>query len=276
MSDKKLTEIELDALLMGESIREHVGEKFNEEIGVVAANADRLVLPEFSPSIIQRDFDNDLRSRTDDYTVSGNSMTFPKSSEPKPKRKVEMLAVSKQEPVKSVDCCVDCDECNLCDCTEVCKKIEPAKVSWLRRCPSKNAIIALLAAALWFSLSGLSVDVVPSPSPSPAPSPTPSIVVDAPSVLFATDGKTGLTIEQATVIQSQKVQEFCDKNGIDYRRFDIEDDLSTELEHWRKMMKEASEAGVPCMVLITADGKGRIEEIPSTTDEAIKKLGEIK
>ncbi len=100
--------------------------------------------------------------------------------------------------------------------------------------------------------------------------------MDAPSVLFATDGKTGLTVGQATVIQSQKVQEFCDKNGIDYRRFDIEDDLSTELEHWRSMMKEASEAGVPCMVLITADGKGRIEEIPSTTEEAITKIGEIK
>jgi len=234
MSDKKLTEIELDALIMGESFKGFVEEKVSEEIDFVA------------------------------------------SSEPKPKRKVEMLSVSKPEPVKPEECCNDCDECNLCDCTEVCKKIDSASVSWLRRCPSKNVIIALLAAALWFSFAGLDFDVIPSPSPSPSPSPTPSIVVDAPSVLFATDGKTGLTVGQATVIQSQKVQEFCDKNGIDYRRFDIEDNLSTELEHWRKMMKEASEAGVPCMVLITADGKGRIEEIPSTTEDAIRKLGEIK
>lgn len=234
MSDKKLTEIELDALLIGESFKEPAKEKYSEDSFVAAWR------------------------------------------EPKPKRKVEMLSVSKPEPVKPEECCNDCDECNLCDCTEVCKKIEPVKKSWLRSCPSKNVIIAVLAAALWFSYSGLSFDVVTPPGPNPPSPPTPSIVVDAPSVLFATDGKTGLTIGQATVIQSQKVQEFCDKNGIDYRRFDIEDDLSTELEHWRKMMEEASEAGVPCMVLITADGKGRIEEIPSTTDEAIKKLGEIK
>jgi HK97 family phage major capsid protein len=42
-------------------------------------HAGSLVLPEFSPSIIQRDFDNDIWSRTDNYTVTGNRMAFPKS-----------------------------------------------------------------------------------------------------------------------------------------------------------------------------------------------------
>lgn len=37
-----------------------------------------LVLPEFAPTIMERSADNDLWSRTDNYTVSGNSMTFPK------------------------------------------------------------------------------------------------------------------------------------------------------------------------------------------------------
>lgn len=37
-----------------------------------------LVLPEFAPTIMERTADNDLWSRTDNYTVSGNSMTFPK------------------------------------------------------------------------------------------------------------------------------------------------------------------------------------------------------
>jgi len=41
-------------------------------------SAGSLVLPEFAPSLMEREFDNDLWSRTDNYTVSGNSMTFPK------------------------------------------------------------------------------------------------------------------------------------------------------------------------------------------------------
>jgi HK97 family phage major capsid protein len=44
-----------------------------------ADHAGSLVLPEFSPSIIQRDYDNDIWSRTDNYTVTGNRMSFPKS-----------------------------------------------------------------------------------------------------------------------------------------------------------------------------------------------------
>ncbi len=232
MSDRKFTELELDAILSGSYVKEMVEKE-------IVTEPVRKV---------------------------------------EPRRKIEMLSVSKPDPevVDDSQCCVECDQCDVCDCTDVCKKLEPAKVSWLRCCPSKNVIIGLLAAALWFAYSGINFNVVTPPGPNPPSPPTPSIVVDAPSVLFATDGKTGLTVAQATVIQSQKVQEFCDENGIDYRRFDIEDDLSTELEHWRSMMKEASEAGVPCMVLITADGKGRIEEIPSTTEEAISKLGEIK
>lgn len=39
------------------------------------------VLPEFAPDIYDRVYDNDLWNRTDQYTVTGNSMKFPKSAE---------------------------------------------------------------------------------------------------------------------------------------------------------------------------------------------------
>lgn len=40
-----------------------------------------LVMPEFSTKIFERVYENDLLSRTDQYTVSGNNMSFPKSAE---------------------------------------------------------------------------------------------------------------------------------------------------------------------------------------------------
>lgn len=40
-----------------------------------------LVLPEFSPVILDRPLENDLWQRTDQYTVAGNTMTFPRTAE---------------------------------------------------------------------------------------------------------------------------------------------------------------------------------------------------
>lgn len=41
-------------------------------------SAGALVLPEFSPSITSVMYDNDILGQTDQYTIGGNSMTFPK------------------------------------------------------------------------------------------------------------------------------------------------------------------------------------------------------
>ena len=47
----------------------------------VGADGGFAVLPEFNQSIFDRVYGNDLFSRTDHYTVSGNNMTFPKTAE---------------------------------------------------------------------------------------------------------------------------------------------------------------------------------------------------
>jgi HK97 family phage major capsid protein len=46
-----------------------------------ADSAGSLVLPEFSSTLMQRDYTNDIWGRTDNYTVTGNRMTFPKSKD---------------------------------------------------------------------------------------------------------------------------------------------------------------------------------------------------
>lgn len=47
----------------------------------VGTEGGMLVMPEYATGIFDRVYSNDLLSRTDQYTVSGNSMTFPRSIE---------------------------------------------------------------------------------------------------------------------------------------------------------------------------------------------------
>lgn len=47
----------------------------------VATDGGFLVLPEFSEEILEKVQDNDLYSKLDHYTVSGNNMTFPRNAE---------------------------------------------------------------------------------------------------------------------------------------------------------------------------------------------------
>lgn len=48
---------------------------------IAASDGGALVMPEYSTNIFDRVYGNDLLSRTDQYTVSGNNMTFPKTAE---------------------------------------------------------------------------------------------------------------------------------------------------------------------------------------------------
>lgn len=60
----------LDSLVKAYGLNSYEGE-----------SGGNLVLPEFAPLIREREYDNDLWTRTDQYTVAGNSMTFPKMAE---------------------------------------------------------------------------------------------------------------------------------------------------------------------------------------------------
>lgn len=48
---------------------------------IAAADGGALIMPEYSTNIFDRVYANDLLSRCDQYTVSGNNMSFPKNAE---------------------------------------------------------------------------------------------------------------------------------------------------------------------------------------------------
>lgn len=150
----------------------------------------------------------------------------------------------------------------------VAETSEPATVvvERPRRDFMKWLLIGSMVAMVAWQLRGC----IPSPGPDPIPIPT-----DSPAVLFALDGDTGLTIDQAQVAISQKVQTYADANEIDYRRYDVADDLSREDEFWQTMM-EAARRKPPAMVTVDANGTGVIHDIPASVEDAIRTLERLK
>lgn len=141
------------------------------------------------------------------------------------------------------------------------------------RAASNNSLLPwiLLAAVALYAFR----DRLPIPDIDPGPKPTP-IVVDQPSVLFATNGTNGLSVDQAQATSSAKVRQFADDNQIALRRYDVADDLTTEEKHWQDMMQAAKQAGPPKMVTVTKDGKGTVADIPAGVDQALDRLRELQ
>lgn len=135
-----------------------------------------------------------------------------------------------------------------------------------RRDWSKWILIVVVIVLVGWQLRGC----VPTPGPDPIPIP-----VDSPAVLFALNGDEGITIDQAQVAISQIVQRYADENEIDYRRYDVSNDLRNEAESWQKMM-EAARQNPPAMVTVDRHGVGVIKAIPSSVDEAIEILKALK
>lgn len=150
---------------------------------------------------------------------------------------------------------------------------QPLSPSQPRQSKLPWIIVAILAAMLFINHHGCDFipDIIPDDDEV--------IVVDdkTPSVLFALDGDSGLSEEQADAVNSQLVREWCEKNGIPRRVYDISADLIREDEKWQQMMTAAkSEGRPPCMVTTDVHGKGRISDIPSGVDPTIAKLEKLK
>lgn len=109
----------------------------------------------------------------------------------------------------------------------------------------------------------------------PTPGPDPVVIDGGPAVLFALDGDRNITRDQAQVAISQLVQRFADENSIEYRRYDMGDDLSREDELWQKMMEAAKEKRHPAMVTVNKDGRGNINNIPDDVRDAIEAIDKL-
>ena len=132
-------------------------------------------------------------------------------------------------------------------------------------------LFILCAGLLLFQFRGCVPDITPGPRPDPIPT-------DGAAVLIAVDGDRmdSLSVDQAQAASSQAVQTWCEENDVDYRRYDVSDDLSREDAQWLAMMDAALKASPPNMVTVDSAGRGSVKDIPAGVDATIKALEKLK
>lgn len=108
----------------------------------------------------------------------------------------------------------------------------------------------------------------------PVPTPTPDIDISGQYVLFVVDedGKGNLSTEQLAVTNSAKVADWCTDHDVEYRRFDVEEDLRLEEPVWSELVKLVDRP--PAMVTLK-DGKATVREFPDGVDDAIDQLSGV-
>lgn len=125
--------------------------------------------------------------------------------------------------------------------------------------------LAIFFGALWLSsMSSCRFDPTPDDGED-----TVIVRVDKPTVLLAWDDEGDATEGQANVIGTTKVQTWCEENGIDYRRHDVDDKLDRTEPKWGALMKAAGE---PPALIIATDKHTRRYALPDTVDGAINKI----
>lgn len=100
----------------------------------------------------------------------------------------------------------------------------------------------------------------------------PSVVVPSEKsaqVLFVTD--ESMTPGQGQASVSIKVDEFCDKNGIEKRRLEVGQDTSGA-EQWLQEMAEIGYGQAPSVVFRSKSGQLDCIPMPSSIDDAISEI----
>jgi hypothetical protein len=93
-----------------------------------------------------------------------------------------------------------------------------------------------------------------------------------PALMFVLDGDNGLTRQQGQAAASMLVREWCDKHGIEYRRYQHNADLFQETSWCREMQSFGREFGVPCIVVVDRDGRGKTTTIPPGVEPTLRLL----
>lgn len=110
--------------------------------------------------------------------------------------------------------------------------------------------------------------------PTPGPGPMPYEPGD-PRVMFVLDDELDISRGQGQVAISQVIQKLCEELDVEYRRYDVRDDLAKEDVKWQEMMT-ASKGDAPAMTTIDASGSGEIREIPESVDAASAIVKDLK
>lgn len=134
--------------------------------------------------------------------------------------------------------------------------------------------IALLCAVVFFAVMWFrDRGVGPTPGPNP---PTPDIDVTGDYVLLLVDESRpeSMTQQQWDAANSIRVAEWCESNGVKFRRHDVRDDLAKVEDVWRKL-RDAADAE-PGMLAAVINEKATVQEIPPGPDAAIAELERLK
>ena len=93
-----------------------------------------------------------------------------------------------------------------------------------------------------------------------------------PAIMFVLDPKGKLTNPQGQAASSMIIREWCDKVGVEYRRYRFDADLFQEDKWVRNCQSVGREFGAPCLVIVDKDGRGRAVAIPQGVEPTIRLL----
>ena len=108
----------------------------------------------------------------------------------------------------------------------------------------------------------------------PVPDPTPDIDIQGRYVLLMVDEsqRERITPQQAQVLSSAKVADWCEERGIEYRRLDIRDDFGPLEDVWKELRKVATDQ--PSLTTLR-DGKVTTRPVPGGIDATQQALSEV-
>lgn len=136
--------------------------------------------------------------------------------------------------------------------------------------PQRNWMLIAMAAVIAFLLFLQFGRTTPGPSPEP----TPDVDIAGRYMLLLVDEskRDSISSDQAPVLNSVKIADWCEENDVKYQRLDPRDDTSAIEDVWRQLAKVAADQ--PSMTTLN-DGKVKTQPVPAGIDAAITELEKV-
>jgi len=95
------------------------------------------------------------------------------------------------------------------------------------------------------------------------------------SVMFVTKDDAPLSRKQGAAMNSFFVRGWCEKNGVEYRKYKVDSDMF-QVRQWDKDMHRVGvRFGAPCLVVIDRDGAGSVYNVPNGSAETLELLRRV-
>ncbi len=95
------------------------------------------------------------------------------------------------------------------------------------------------------------------------------------AVMFVTDDNSPLSRKQGAAMNSFFVRGWCEKNGVEYRRYNKDSDMFQVRQWVRDMHRTGVEFGCPCLVVIDREGAGYAFSVPNGSAPTLELLRRV-